>query len=103
MKTDFIRSEKFYSLISDYQASTVKMLFSEVALRKTSLFTSQDKDSSLKFFTDNLVMHVYLQDDFIVKQGDLAGAGEFFYIIVEGLAEVIQEKRDFIFFDLEST
>ena len=38
VKTDFIRSTKFYSLISEYQQSTVKMLFSELAVRKTNLF-----------------------------------------------------------------
>lgn len=60
-------------------------------------------DSQVKFFTDNLIMHVYLQDDIIIKQGDLAGPEEYFYIIIEGLAEVIQEKRDFCFYHLDST
>ena len=48
-------------------------------------------------------MNVYLIDDVIIKQGDLAGPDAFFYIIVEGFAEVIQEKVDFCYFDSDST
>lgn len=101
--TDFIRSKKFFNLISEYQSSTVKMLFSELAIRKTNLFNCQDKDSHVKFFTDNLELHVYLQDDIIIKQGDMAGPDEYVYIIVEGLAEVILEKTDFCYYSLDST
>ena len=101
--TDFIRSQKFFSLISEYQASTVKMLFSEEAIRMTHLFNCQDKDSHIKFFVNNMEMNVYLIDDVIIKQGDLAGPDAFFYIIVEGFAEVIQEKVDFCYFDSDST
>jgi len=49
-----------------------------------------------------MILHVYLQDDIIVKQGDLAGPEEYFYVIIEGLAEVIQEKRDFCYCSLDS-
>jgi|TARA_B110000285_G_C15059768_1_gene581688 hypothetical protein len=101
--TDFIRSKKFFNLISEYQSSTVKMLFSELAIRKTNLFNCQDKDSHVKFFTDNLELNVYLQDDFIIKQGDIADQNEYVYIIVEGLAEVILEKTDFCYYSLDST
>jgi hypothetical protein len=58
--TDFIRSKKFYTLISEFQSSTVRMLFSELAIRKTGLFGSADKNSSVKYFTDNMILHVYL-------------------------------------------
>lgn len=78
------------------------MLFTEEPIKKTNLFVSQDKDSQIKFFTDNMVNHVYLQDDVIVKQGDIAGPDEYFYIVIEGLAEVILEKRDFCFYSLDS-
>ena len=44
-----------------------------------------------------------MEDDIIIKQGDLTGNDEYVYIIIEGLAEVIQEKRDFCYFDLDST
>jgi len=44
VETDFIRSKTFYTLISEFQSSTVRMLFSELAIRKTGLFHSADKD-----------------------------------------------------------
>ena len=44
-----------------------------------------------------------ITDDIIIKQGDIAGDSEFVYFIIEGLAEVIQEKRDFYYYSLQST
>lgn len=65
------------------------MLFAEEAVRLTNLFNCQDKDLHVKFFVDNMEMNVYLVDDVIIKEGDLAGPEESFYIIIEGFAEVI--------------
>ena len=50
---------------------------------------------------------MYLRDDIIIKQGDAAGYGndkidDFVYFTLEGMAEVVQEKRDFLHFDLGS-
>ena len=45
VETDFIRSQKFFSLISEGQASTIKMLASEDAIRKTNLFNLHDNES----------------------------------------------------------
>ena len=69
----------------------------------THLFNSQDQDALMKFFADNLQLNVFLQDDIIIKEGDISGPDEFFYIIIEGYAEVIQEKRDFIYYDFDET
>jgi len=83
--TDFIRSKKFFSLISDCQSSTVKLLCSEFAIQKTRLFNSHEQESQLKYFTDNIDLKVYLLDDIIVKQGDLANTDdEYVYFIIEG-------------------
>lgn len=85
----------------------VRLLGIEKAVGQTGLFNAHETESQIKFFTDNLELHVYLQDDIIIKQGDLAGHGDgkiddYVYFIVEGLAEVIQEKRDFLHFNLDS-
>jgi hypothetical protein len=52
-------------------------------------------------------IQVFLKDDIIIKQGDAAGFGQnkiddFVYFTLEGMAEVIQEKKDFMHFDLTS-
>lgn len=41
-----------------------------------------------------------MPNDVIIKQGDIA---EYFYIIIDGDAEVCLEKRDFMYFDHQST
>lgn len=79
------------------------MFFTEDAIRMTNLFNCQDKDSHVKFFVNNMEMNVYLIDDVIIKEGDLAGPNESFYIIMEGFAEVIQEKTDFCYYDTGHT
>lgn len=44
-------------------------------------------------------VHVYLPQDVIVKQNDMADNDtEFVYFIIEGFAQVIQERRDFCYF-----
>lgn len=44
-----------------------------------------------------------MQDDIILKQGDLAEDDDHVFFIIEGLAEVIQERKDFAFYSLVQT
>lgn len=48
-------------------------------------------------------VHVYLPQDVIVKQNDMADEEtEFVYFVIEGFAQVIQERRDFCYFHQEN-
>ena len=98
----FIRSNKFYSLISLNQQEQVKQLFIQCGLNNTGLFNDIEEQIQLKFLIDNLELKVILEDDTIVKQGDMAGPQENVYFILEGTANVILEKRDFCYFDFEN-
>jgi CRP-like cAMP-binding protein len=89
-------------MISKNQSSTLKMLQSEITLRKSGLFSAHDLDIQIKYFSDNMDLNVYLRDDIIIKQGDLGGDQEYVYFITEGIAEVFLEKRDFLYFNQSS-
>lgn len=99
VKTDYVRSQKFFQLISDCQRDIIKMISFESSMRSTGLFTSHNDLSQIKFFIQNMEVHVYLPQDVIVKQNDMADSEtEFVYFIIEGFAQVIQERRDFCYF-----
>lgn len=75
------------------------MISFESAMRGSGLFSSHNDLSQIKFFIQNMEVHVYLPQDVIVKQNDMADNDtEFVYFIIEGFAQVIQERRDFCYF-----
>lgn len=102
VSTDFINSQKFYSLISESQQLEAKRLLISKSLNSKDYFNKYDQDFNLNFLIDNFDLKVYLENDIIVKQGDMAGDEENVYFILEGSANVILEKRDFNYFNLKS-
>lgn len=102
IKTEFIRTNKFHSLISKSQSYEVKHFFISECFQNLNLLNNYEFHLQLKFLIDNLDLRVYLEDDTIIKQGDMAGPNENVYFILEGSANVILEKNDFCHFNQES-
>lgn len=49
-----------------------------------------------------MLLNVFLEEDVLIKQGDMAGPEEHVYFILEGNMHVILERRDFLYFNREN-
>ena len=103
VEMEFIRTDKFYQLISQSQSQEVKQMFLASVLKQLDFLSGYEMDTQLHFVIDNIQLRVYLADDTIIKQGDMAGPKDNVFFNLEGSATVILEKRDFLYFNVKCT
>lgn len=95
-KANFIITEcQLYSLLSPHLSNVIKLFQIHDTLKKVS-FIQIDSVREVESFATKCSVNYFLAGEIILKQG---GFNDQLFIIIEGLAEVINEKRDFIFFD----
>ncbi|CDW86569.1 voltage-gated ion channel superfamily [Stylonychia lemnae] len=95
----YVRNEQFYDLLNENLIKIVKLFQTEDAIRNLGLF-DKNNQNQIENFANLMKIQLYLPSDVVAKQGDI---GDYFYLVVDGLAEVRSEKRDFLYFDYVHT
>jgi len=94
----FIHNSSVYDLLSPPLVNTIKLYQADMRISSLS-FINPYNLKQMESFAKNLEIVHYLEGDIIIKQGDM---NEYFYYMHDGLAEVIMEFIDFIYFDYQS-
>eukprot|EP00347_Sterkiella_histriomuscorum_P016745 403352016 len=95
----FVKNEQFYDLLNENLTKLVKLFQTEDAIMKINLFDKHNTNQ-IENFANLMKVSIYLPSDVVAKQGDI---GDYFYVVIDGLAEVRSETKDFMFFDHDST
>jgi len=95
----YVRNEKFYEILNYSLQQTIRLFQTEEAIMRTDLFDHRNS-SQIENFANLIKIATFMPQDVLVKQGDI---GDKFFLILDGMVEIVSEFRDFEFFDFEQT
>lgn len=91
----FLKNNEMYSYLSTSMSDTVKIHQIKESIFGLSIL-NKSNIRQIEGFAKNLKINFYLSGDVILKEGS---ENFTFYYIHKGLVEVIQQNKDFIYFD----
>ena len=94
----FVKNTEIFNYLSTSMSETVKIHQIKESIFKLSIINNSNI-RQLESFVKNLRISFYLAGDVILKEGS---ENFTFYYIHKGLIEVIQQNKDFIYFDCQS-
>ena len=104
-KTNFIQSPEIYKILPLSLSDSIKHFQINTTIEKLNFINKLNQNQISKLIK-NIQISFYLPEDVIIKQGNLkriiilGTTNNTFYFIHEGLLEVIVEKKDFDYFNI---
>ena len=95
----YIHSEQVYRFLNKTIIHWVKLFQVETQLTDSGLV--QEANSDMLYQLSSMIeIKFFPKDEVVVKQNDMP---DYFYLVLDGLLEVSQEKGDFMFFDRDES